>query len=494
MGKVADRRYSFAGGLNSAENPSSLRNDELSAVRNYGFDTTGALVTRGGQARVTTVPASARQVTSLYQYYKRSGSSFTIFFRNQTMFQKSGTDGASIDATTFTQDSTFTFATFNDTLYYTNGVDTVSSENIRKWTGSGSASAPSDSPTNPCRYLIASTKMQRLLAAGDDTDPDTVYATALGNGEDWTTANDAFSIKVRTFKGDKIMGLAEINAGILVLKQSSIHLITGSDPTNITVVPLSLDTGCTSARSVAATQTTAYWLYNNQVFQTDGARVFPPVSSRIMPTIAGMTSLANSIGNIYKNRSYRLYCTPSGGTTNTRCLEYYFNQPTSDGRRPWTQHDSVSVSSVATLVGGELYTGDYAGFINQQESGTTDFGTNITAYADTPWNFLGEPERFKKFKRIWVMAEPTGNYNLSVYLSYDGNDNTTVPETISLNPLGAIWGSFLWGAATWGGASTFQESAIRISATAQSIKLRFQSTSPTKIYGYTMVNRRKRIK
>lgn len=496
MPVTAERRYGFGGGLDSQTNPAALRDDELSNVRNWGFDLTGALVTRGGQARVSSTPASATKVTSLFRHYKRDASKYTIFFRNQTMYYQTGVDGTAIDSNAFTATTDFSFATFNDILYYTNGTDTVSSQTMRKAAtiGSNTATAPSGSPATKCKYLLASTKMRRLIAAGSSTIGERLYGSALGNGEDWTTSNDAFSIDIVTDDGEGITGICEIAAGILIFKSSSVHLLTGSDPQTVAVQPISTDVGCTSPRSIAANRTSAFFLCNGRVYQTDGAKVFD-VSKKIVPTIAAMTSLANAQGIIYKNQ-YRLYATPSGGTTNTRCLVYYYDQPTADGRRPWTHFDSMSVSAAAILTGdnGELYTGDYAGYINQQDSGTTDFGTGITAYFDTKWDHFKEPERVKKFKTLWVDAEPSGSYNLSVYVSYDGSQNTTVPNTISLTPGSTLWGAFTWGTGTWGGAASFFFDDVILVGTARSILFRFQVTSPAKIYGYTVTLRRKKIR
>lgn len=491
----ADRRYSFGGGLNTNDNPTSIQPDELSDVRNYGYDITGALVTRGGQAHINSTPADANTVTSLVRFYLRSGTKHTVFFRNQTMYRQTGVDGTSIDSTAFTANSTFTFATFNDILYYSNGVDTTSSQTMRKWTGSGSASAPSASPAQPCRYLLASTKMQRLLATGADNATDTLYGSALGDGEDWTTANNAFTLAVRTFKGDKIVGIVEISAGIIVFKQSSIHLVTGNDPQNLAVTPLSLETGCSSPRSISSNQRSAFWYYNGYIYECDGAQVYR-VSRKITPTLGAMISPTNWVGVVYKDQ-YRLHVTASG-STNNRVLVYYFNQPASDNRRPFTHFDTIAVSSATILHGenGELYTGSYTGYVNQQDTTTQDFGTDITAYGVTGWQFLSQPERRKKFKRLWVITKPTGAYTLRIYTSWDGVDNSTTYDSISLaTSTPSLDIDFqLDVSGLDGGSADFITEDISPVRTARSVKYKFYCVGPSYIYGYSMIDRKKRIR
>lgn len=494
MPKRASRRYTFGGGINTLENPAQLRDDELSDARNIELDQTGSIMSRNGQARVTTSPANANRVTSLYQAYKANGTKQTLFFRNQTMYKVSGTDGSSIDSTTFTAHADFSFATFGDVVYYTNGVDTTSSETMRKYDFS-SASAPSDSPATVCRKLIASTRASRLFAI--DANSDILYASAINAPEDWTTANDAATIRVRTPDGENNQTGVEIQAGLLIFKTSSLHILTGTDPQNFQLRKIA-DIGTTAWKSVAATKDRAFFLHRDTFYETDGTRVFP-ISRRITPTIQGMTSLSSTIGVVYPNRAqYRAYMIPSGGTTNTRCLKYNYDMPTQDGRRPWLHDDSVSVASAAVLHGGsdngELYTGAHDGYINRQDTTSLDIAADIVAYADTPWNFLDEPERFKKFKKVWVLYEPTGSYNLLIYPSFDGNENTTVYETIDLTPSSATWDDVDWDEFEWSATETFNISDIFPVDKARSLKLRFYCEDPFKVYGYSIIDRPKRVK
>lgn len=487
MPRIAEPHYDFRGGFNSRDNPTDLAPEYLSDVRNMKYDVSGALSSRNGFAKITSSSAlSARAVTSGTRFNKDDGTTrFDVAFSNQTMYKLGSGAGTSMDTTSFTQDSVFTFATFGNNLYYGNGIEAP-----RKWTGTGNAGAMGGTPPT-AKYITTSTTGQRLFMAGDTSNIARLYWSALGNAEDWTTANDAGFLDVRTDDGEPITGIREINGVLVIFKTSSTHILTGNAPSNFTLRQINPEIGCVAPYSIGANDREIFFAANDGFYACNGTQL-RKISRLIDPTYQTLTSKSNIRGSVYMN-GHIYVASVSLSTAYDRIFTYDF-LISKEGA--WSIYDSHSANSFWVHSGedGAMYFGGPTGHVYQFDSGTSDAGSTINFLARTAWLTLKQPDRKKRFKRLHLFMEPSGSYNVTVTTFLNWISSGGVDSTVALSPAGATWASFTWGAASWGASEQAKHYIVPTTGKADSVMFKIACSNPFKIFGFTLISKPKHRK
>lgn len=138
----------------------------------------------------------------------------------------------------------------------------------------------------------------------------------------------------------------------------------------------------------------------------------------------------------------------------------------------WTRHSFAtqfaSGAIFETSTGAwQPFTGDYAGTVYQQDSGSTDNGTAISSYVVHGDAFLGSPTINSSW--LWIeMKGATGNNTQYIQLDFypNGSDNPTLTlQNIALQGNQTTWGTtgpggtMTWGTSKWAkaGLTTVQK-------------------------------------
>lgn len=101
-----------------------------------------------------------------------------------------------------------------------------------------------------------------------------IYFSALGIPDSWYVSDFI------TVKG-KIIGLAAVPAGLLVLGQFSTSLLYGTDPVNFRLKLISDQYGCLGPESIAYLGDSVIWLSNKQVVMSDGYKIINVTSFKV---------------------------------------------------------------------------------------------------------------------------------------------------------------------------------------------------------------------
>lgn len=72
---------------------------------------------------------------------------------------------------------------------------------------------------------------------------------------------------------DPIVALASVPAGLIILRQNSLFILRGTDPTTYVLRPISKQAGCLDARSVVEIDSKVYWMSEQGFMVTDGTQV-----------------------------------------------------------------------------------------------------------------------------------------------------------------------------------------------------------------------------
>lgn len=113
------------------------------------------------------------------------------------------------------------------------------------------------------------------------------------------------------------------------------------------------------------------------------------------------------------------------------------------------------------------------------------------AYHYTNWkSVLGSYDLLKQLWFIWVNANASGDYTISLILQFDFDQSTTNQETLNITLVAdnAVWGSFIWGAAIWGAQAVFQD-RFRKYSRFRTVRVGFmnrEAGQPFQINGFSM--------
>jgi len=82
------------------------------------------------------------------------------------------------------------------------------------------------------------------------------------------------------------------------------------------------------------------------------------------------------------------------------------------------------------------------------------------SYHFSNWKYvIGTYDILKQLWFIWINANASGDYPISMILQFDFDQSTTnqTQINVTLAAFNAIWGIFIWGAAIWGAQAVFQD-------------------------------------
>lgn len=194
-----------------------------------------------------------------------------------------------------------------------------------------------------------------------------------------TEPNAGGYINVAHGEGEAIRGLCTYNDRLIILKQTSIWALVGTNFLDFTLQVVTRDLGCMSHKSIAQFQNGIIWYTGNEIilFDQSGFQVLSdPVKDHLDDIANAYRSQA--VGVISDMRYFFFY-TPTGGTYNTKCIVYDLRM------KGWTELTGWNVRCAMRMRGEtEVWTlvcGDSnAGFVWSSDTGWTDNGEAI------PWS------------------------------------------------------------------------------------------------------------
>lgn len=110
-------------------------------------------------------------------------------------------------------------------------------------------------------------------------------------------------------------------------------------------------------------------------------------------------------------------------------------------------------------------------------SGTVYTVGGFDAYHYTNWkHVIGNYEELKRLWYIWLNANASGSYNVTmiVQTDFDTNINNQTNVNVNLAAQNSIWGDFLWGSGVWGARSVFTD-RFRSFRTFQALRIGIRS-------------------
>lgn len=464
--KLVDQQPSMDGGLNSISDDIALQPNQLRQAANARLTEFGAVTKRGGTQRTAAAISAGHAVLNGYNWSKDDGTEQILAVCNAQLH--TATYGATFPWTWTARTGALsssvapTFAQFRDA----GGADVVYIADgglLNKWNGT----TVSTNLANTTAVEVIQVHNERLWGAGNATYPDSIFYSALNNGDTLGYgAGGGGQIVVRTFGDEAIVGLASINTSLLIFHRRGISRITGFGQDDITVQPAAVtaDVGTIAGKSIVASNNVAYFISERGLYRCNEMEVAPVGTPQqpdpLLPLIRQLSSADfDNIRCVVNRATKELWISIPG----IGCYQYHLILNAWSG--PW---DSAYISPDTTAFFEAIdddglpvvLRGDADGFVslcdapliykdNVAANGTG--GTTYTMVAQMHRLYCGDDALAKALRWGYVTAQLKGSKSCSVSWATDESYGT-----YQLPPSSAgIWSVLeSWGIGVWGGSGS----------------------------------------
>lgn len=457
------------GGLNTRASDRTLRPDESPDLLNVKLTKYGAIVKESGYTYYNETPVlNEPAISGIYSYLKSSsGEQYLIVCAGTKMY--TALSGIFTDVTrlseAYTDNTIWDFVTFNDLCIAVNGEDAP-----QKFNGSTNAGDLEGAP--PAGAAFVEVHQNRVFMAGELANPTKLSYSALSDPEDWQTENDAGWIEVGLNDGQKIVGIKSFFDVLLIFKEQSIYILTGSsgDPNSeecFSLTPMNASIGAVSNKSIIQVGNDLYFLSDKGVYTLQGVQSYGDlnvsnISFKIQSLIDGLnkSGLFKSFAiNDYEENRIWFFLPDGSSVENNLILIYDYNL------KAWTKRSGFSalcghIFKDLSSSSIKFYTGSYDGFICHQKQGDSYADRPICAYYITPWLDLNNYRNRKKIRDIKYVNIPTGGHYMGVTYQWDYGNRYTGDLNIYLAGDASLWGegsqdikAAIWGQDLWDSAA-----------------------------------------
>jgi hypothetical protein len=488
---IRDAQLSFAGGINTVSDDIALQPDQIRLAENARLNEYGAVEKRGGTVKVSTNAPSASAVQNGYGWVRDNGSAYSLVIANGTFYYLQFAQGASLPAASWsTATGSFasavvpTFSSFisggsTDVVYIADG------GLLNKW--DGTSLVTNISGTQDCAYIKVHN--QRLWGAGSTNYPDSIFYSALNDGD--SLGNGSASggqIVVRTFSDERVVGLASVGSSLLIFHRRGISRLTGFGQDDISVKPegVSSQTGTIGALSIVETDGAAYFLSDRGAFVATEGGVSPlgsPTSpDPLLPLVRELstTELQNVRGVLSRNTQEIWWWIPGQGVYTYHLILKAWSGPWNGSflntAAMWTCNVNTEAEQFVVHANSDskhVTICDYAGsYVDEGTFAAPATGTDIAMAVQLRRLYFNDESQAKSLKFGYVTAVLAGSSSLNVLWSTDSSSGS---KAITASA-GGTWGSGYWGTGTWGvvGSKNYR---IQMWGTGYYVDVRFEHTS-----------------
>ena len=463
--KVVDQQPKFDGGLNSVSDDASVLPNQMRRADNARLTDYGAVTKRGGTKRTTASPIAAASILNGYTWRKDGGTQELMIVCNGLLhtstylstYPWTWTARAGALSTTVTP----SFVQFRDAsadvVYIADG------GLLNVWNGT----TLTTNIVGTLDVTNLAVHNQRLWGCGNAAFPDSIFYSALNNGD--TLANGAASggqIIVRTFSDETVVGLASVNTSLLIFHRRGISRLTGYGQDDITVAPqgLTADVGTIAPRSIVSIGNLGFFVSERGLYSCNESEVSAvgtvDTPDPLLPVIRNLTSaqVAN-ISATFNRATRELWINvPAYGV-------YVYHTVLRAWSGPWesgfltpattTLFDSIDSDGLPALLRGDadgyVTTCDETGVVvdNQLSDGTG--GTPYTMTIQMHRMYCGDDALAKSLRFGYITASlDSSSSTIIKWVTDTVTDTFTLPTTF----VSSRWGNGVWGYGLWGSANS----------------------------------------
>lgn len=243
---------SWDSGMITTLPPEELPEDAAVLIENFDFDGIGNLKSRVPAVQFVETDTIQGNLCSIFPAHYSNGN-FFYYFSSGTSIYRMAADGTGQTAI-----ATVTIETFVNWLMFDDfaiAINTVPGANVPIKVDSAGADTILNANAPDCVHGVVWNS--RLWLAGEGSNGNTIYGSAINDPEDWTSTGDAGAIElgININDGDFIVALAVFRGNLVVYKSSSIYMVSAISapatiPSNLRVDLYTDKVGCVAARSI----------------------------------------------------------------------------------------------------------------------------------------------------------------------------------------------------------------------------------------------------
>lgn len=501
--------------MNDTDDPSQLKEDEGSILKNGYIRNIGKFIKRNGTILVGNDSGNTA-IDGACSWTTPGGVKYQLRMTGGALQYLDTATWTNMD-TGFTSGLPTEFVAANGKLYIFNGT-----ENTHSWDGAavtlnacltdmGTAIPTGKYAVYWKNYMIVwgTVKYSGNIYKGR------AYFSNLGNPDTFTTATDYFGVNEKD--GYDGTGLYGIDKFLLLGKERSVHILTGDNPSewilsasvnNLVIVDGSI--GVASHRSMKQFGNDIWYLgtdgyVHSAVRNENGATPLVGIVSRKvqgLQTLGGMNKaqMSKACAEVFDGRYYLAF--PYGSSTyNNRIVvadsTITLNEPYNP--YPWVLYTGWNPSCFyihTPSTTPQLYYGEASAdsLTFQAETGSDDNDNAIDFDYQSGMIDVNKPEMDKRYVFIITSGDSGGNYDVDVSASTDGVVFDSL-GTMNLNA-GSVWDTGVWDTAMWGYESEIQKK-FNVHTRGSKIMIRQrnnQANQPITINSYTLALRPKKTR
>lgn len=432
--------------VNEVASPEKLEDNELMEAINVIYDEAGGVSKRKGMGQDADYGAAV--ITRLIDYSKENkmlvayGTTLRVY-------------GGSVIKGDF-DNTNFDWEVFSDgKLYLVNGVNYYSYDGT-DLVAVTPATGTSLDHIKRCKYIVQ--RGQRLFAAGDSQNPNTIYYSEVGEANNFPDLN---FINAVSDDNDVITGLVEFHQAMVAFKRHHIYAWFGWDPaTDVRFDKINVHTGTPSFLTIKRVYNFLFYLGEDGVYALHGLEPNYISSNNLTDEVIRnrfekLVDADKACAVFYEGK-YLLSVSLAGDADKTILVFDFVGKAWS----PWVGWNA----SAFLLYAGELYFGSSKdGKVYVKSNAYNDAGEPIYFKIKTRPFDCRYPLHYKKFAWLYLLVGESDDHNeINVTVECD-YDYVQVQNGIQLNTI-MVPGAFLMDEETPEGRSRLFYKRARILA------------------------------
>lgn len=270
----------------------------------------------------------------------------------------------------------------------------------------------------------------------------TLYYSALGKYNDFTTADDAGYINNFYTDTNDITALKTYKDYLAIYKETSVYLLSGASEDDFKITPFA-DKGTASFSGIVNVNNKQYFI-NQGIFSMEQAGLLSQIqlgseiSLMIKPEFDNFdkTRFDEIIVLHYESKNQVWFFIPYKNEEhfNTIWIYNYINQA-------WYKRVVPQDITAACVFEGYILTADADGKVYKEDFGNTFNGSAIEFMWKSPFLAAGNSNVRKTIEEFYFILDETydNNFNFSVYKNYDGTYKDDADVIYSISSDNLIW-------------------------------------------------------
>ncbi|OGI18956.1 MAG: hypothetical protein A2287_07165 [Candidatus Melainabacteria bacterium RIFOXYA12_FULL_32_12] len=473
--------FNITGGLNKFSSIASLNESEKKTdwydAQNIEGHKSGGLVKMKGNINVnqTSLPANTK-ILGIFDYIKGGVHYPVVNTSEGKLYRLNLSTGLLTQVYTgLNQTAKCCYTNFNNGVIVTNGVNTP----VFYEEGVGSSLLTG---TPPVGLPIEAFKARVFIATES-----TLHYCALGNPNDWTTANDAGFIANFHNDSSPIIALKNYGEYLAIYKKQGIYLLTGSSPADFAIVPVS-DKGSLSSWGIGTIDNNQFFFNGDSItplrFNELGqVMLADDVSIKIKPALDELDSLKfNQVVCIPYQKKNQIWFYFSTGVDQNLDVCYIYDF----FHNSWHKRVGFPVTC-GTVIDSVIYTGTADGKILQEDYGDDFDGDAIEAWWYSPWFTFGKPGIPKEINSFDIWLYQDQNHSIDVLYSKNYGQNHLFKSISVLGEDDLIWDVRNWDSDGWSSSKAIKK-RIRLNGKYESIQIgvrNIEANQPFTVLGFS---------